>query len=186
MKPHYIVFAAVAACSLYAIAAPPSPLPAPWFLTGESPKMYEAGIDQSATGDTNGAKFLRQVRGSENDWASLMQQISAEDYRGKRIRFQARIKTQDVSGWAGLWMRVDTPTLQAAAFYNNQDKPIKGSTVWQVRDVVLNVPENASAISFGVIDNGKGQVWIDTLKFDVVGNNVPVSGASALPHTPSL
>jgi hypothetical protein len=52
------------------------------------------------------------------------------------------VKTQDVSGWAGLWMRVDNRAGRAIAFYNSVDKPIKGSTDWQERSVVLDVPQD--------------------------------------------
>lgn len=191
MKPHYILLAAIAATSLYAIAAPATGLPDPWILSGNSPPLFEAGIDQSATGGTKGAKFIRRIHDGDKQpdkaWATLMQQIAADDYRGKRVRFQARVKTQDVSDWAGLWMRVDTPTKPNFSFYNSDDKPIKGSTDWQVRDVVLDVPADASVISFGVIDGGKGEVWIDALKLDVVGANVPVDvQGSRLSRKPSL
>lgn len=193
MKPHYILLAAVAATSLYAIAAPDTSLPDPWILSGKSPQLFDAGIDQSATGGTKGAKFIRRAKdgdkGDDKDWATIMQQIAADDYRGKRVRFQARVKTQNVSDWAGLWMRVDTPAKQNAVFYNSSDKPIKGSTDWQIRDVVLDVPGDASVISFGVIDSGKGEVWIDGLKLDVVDASVATSVQAAqrgLPRKPSL
>ena len=195
MKPQYILLAAIAATSLYAIAAPATSLPEPWVLTGKSPQLYEAGIDQSATGGTKGAKFIRRIgnkeddKSSDRDWATIMQQIAADDYRGKRIRFQARVKAQDVSDWAGLWMRIDSPSAYSAAFYNSQDKPIKGSADWQTRDVVLEVPKDASVISFGIIDGGKGEVWIDALKLEVVNASVPVNvqgGHRPLSHKPSL
>jgi hypothetical protein len=40
--------------------------------------------------------------------------------------------------------------------------------------VTLDVPNDARVIAFGVIDGGTGQVWLDELKFDVVGAEVPV------------
>jgi hypothetical protein len=189
MKPQFILLAAIGATCLYAVAAPSSPLPDPWILSGKAPQMYEAGIDESAVGGTKGAKFIRMAKGDGKQWASLTQQFSAEDYRGKRLRFQARVKTADVSRWAGLWMRIDTPSHPNAAFYNSQDRPIAGSTGWQVRDVVLDVPADASVVSFGVINEGRGEVWIDALKFEVVDAGVPVNvmlQRSAYARTPSL
>jgi hypothetical protein len=115
--------------------------------------------------------------------------VSAQNYLGQRVRFRARIRTQDVSGWAGLWMRVDAQGKPSVAFYNSMDRPIKGSTDWQERSVVLDVPTDAAAIAFGVIDSGTGQVWIDALSFETVGQDVPVDhlpGRANLPVTPSL
>jgi hypothetical protein len=187
MKPRYALLAALAASSLVALAAVPEKLPPPWVVTGASPSKYVAGIDQAE--GVRGAKFIRSTTDeAATTWAALAQGISAQNYLGQRLRFRARVRTDDVTGWAGLWMRVDRGG-KSVAFYNSSDKPIKGSTNWQDRSVTLDVPADADAIVFGVIDNGKGQVWIDSLALEAVGPEVPVdrmSGKTNLPLTPSL
>jgi hypothetical protein len=179
MKPHYVLAAAIAATSVLALAAAPEPLPAPWQLAGMDPKKFTAGVDQSD--GYKGAKFLSNKSDDGKAWASLTQVISAQNYLGQRIRFRARVRTQDVSDWAGLWMRVDSQSRHGAAFYNSQDKPIKGSMDWQERSVVLDVPQDATMIAFGVIDSGKGSVWIDQLAIDTVGQDVPVDSFQTRP-----
>ena len=74
------------------------------------------------------------------------------------------------------------------AFYNSMDKPIKGTSDWQTRSVVLDVPADASAVSFGVIHAGKGQVWIDALSLEPVAPEVAVNvmPKPGLSKTPSL
>jgi hypothetical protein len=186
MKPHHALVAALATSSLVALAAVPEKLPPQWVVTGAAPAKYAAGIDQSE--GVRGAKFIRNTSDDAHTWGALTQLISAQQYLGQRVRFSARIRTEEVSGWAGLWMRVDRNG-KSVAFYNSMDKPIKGSTDWQERSVVLEVPPDASAIAFGVIDSGKGQVWIDSLALQPVGQDVPVDhmpGRSELPLTPSL
>jgi hypothetical protein len=174
MKPMYAIFAALAATSIMAFAAESlSPLPEGWFIAGQSPEQYKAGIDHTQTSSGKGAKYIRSKPEAGGSWGSLMQMFSAEKYRGKRVRLQARVKTKEVSGWAGLWMRVDTEG-GPRSFYNSQDKPIKGSTEWTVRSVVLDVPAGAGAIAFGVIANGTGQVWIDELSLEPVPTSVPL------------
>jgi hypothetical protein len=172
MKPHYVLAAAIAATSVLALAAAPEPLPAPWQLGGKDLKKFAAGVDQAD--GVKGAKFLSNTTDDGKAWASLMQAISAQNYAGQRIRFRARVRTRDVDGWAGLWMRVDSQARSGVSFYNSQDKPIKGTTDWQERSVVLDVPQDATQITFGVIDSGKGTVWIDQLAFEAVGQDVPV------------
>jgi hypothetical protein len=187
MKPHYVLAAAVAATSMVALAAAPEPLPPAWFVAGQHPQKFAAGIDQEA--GFKGAKFLRNKTDDPNAWATLMQQISAQGYLGQRVRFRAFVKTQDVSGWAGLWMRVDSQAGRSIAFYNSADKPIRGSTDWQERSVVLDVPPEGAVISFGVNNIGKGQVWIDRLGFEQVGQDVPADAmrpVRALPTVPAL
>lgn len=175
MKPMYIVAAALAASSLWVVASESvSKLPAPWFVSGERPSSYVAGVDHAETVSGKGAKFLRYGAGADDSWASMMQSVSAEHYRGRRLRFQAMIKTRDVSNWAGLWMRVDSDSRYSASFYNSQNRPLKGSQDWQLRSVVLDVPQDAHTVSFGLINAGGGTVWIDQLSMETVGSDVPV------------
>jgi hypothetical protein len=179
--------AAIAASPLMALAAPSEPLPAPWVVTGMHPQKFAAGVDQDL--GVKGAKFLRNKADDPNAWAALAQPIAAQNYLGQRIRFRAFVKTQDVSGWAGLWMRVDNHAGRSVAFYNSADKPIKGTTDWQERSVVLDVPQDAAVIVFGVNNIGRGQVWIDRLGFEQVGQDVPVDTMQpgrALPTVPVL
>jgi hypothetical protein len=190
MKPHFVISAALAAFSLLALAQPAVTVPEPWMLAGESPRMYEAGVDQDGVASgSKGAKYLRQVKGDGNSWATLMQSFAAKAYRGKRVRFTANVMTHDVSKWAGIWMRVDTYAQHGAAFYNSQDEPMKGTLAWERRSVVLDVPADAASISLGVISAGTGETWIDGLSVEVVGDDVPVNVMQRdrmLPAAPSL
>jgi hypothetical protein len=189
MKPLHVIAAALAASALWVTAAESvGKLPAPWFISGDRASSYQAGIDYVETSSGKGAKFLRYVQGDDKRFAALTQTISAQRYLGQRVRFRALIKTHEVSNWAGLWMQVQANGRPNAAFYNSVDQPIKGTTRWQVRSVTLDVPEDGTAISFGVINSGNGQVWIDELSFEVVGKDVPVDRAppTQLPERPTL
>lgn len=174
MKPHIVVLAAFASASLLAFAQPSGKLDSSWFKSGHDPMKYEIGAEQNGVHRGNMAKFLRaRPEADDGSWASLMQVFSARDYRGKRLRFEAQVRTENVGNWAGLWMRVDDAN-GPIAFYNSQDKPIKGTTGWQRRSVTLDVPPEASEIAFGAINEGKGTVWLDELKMEIVGSEVPV------------
>jgi len=174
MKPHVVLLAALASASLLAFAQPSGKLDSSWFKSGQDPKKYEIGAEQNGVQRGSVAKYIRaKPDADDGSWGSLMQIFSARDYRGKRLRFEAKVRTEDVSNWAGLWMRVDGEN-QITAFYNSQDKPIKGTTGWQTRSVTLNVAADAKEIAFGVINEGKGTVWIDELKMEPVGEDVPV------------
>jgi hypothetical protein len=185
MKPRYVILAALAATTLFALAAGSiSKLPEPWLLAGQNPEHYDIGLDSGETVSGRGGKFIRNIDGVDKSWGTLMQSIAAKNYVGQRLRFQAKVKTSDVKS-AGLWMRVDKPDKRATAFYNSQDKPIVGSTGWQLRSVVLDVPADSSEIAFGVLLHGKGQVWLDELSLEVVGKDVPVDSFPQKPSTPA-
>lgn len=188
MKPLHVVAAALAATSLWVAAAESvSKLPAPWVVAGKQPASYQIGIDNLVTVSGKGAKFIRYAQGDNTGWGTLMQQVSAERYRGQRVRFQAKVKTLNVNDWAGLWMRIDVDS-QSVALYNSQDKPINGTTDWQTRSVVLDVPADGTVLAFGVINSGTGQVWIDELSLEPVGKDVPVDAPARkkLPDRPVL
>ncbi|MQA36868.1 transcriptional regulator [Rugamonas aquatica] len=189
MKPMHVIAAALAATSLWVVAAEStSKLPAPWVLAGGSPTSYQVGIDNVETVSGKGSKFLRYAQGDGKSWASLGQTVSSQRYLGQRVRFQARVKSRDVSNWAGLWMGVYGKTPASLAFYNSYDQAIAGTTDWQIRSVTLDVPEEAMSISFGVNNAGTGQVWIDDLSLEIVSKDVPVDAPrrGKLPESPTL
>jgi len=174
MKPHVVLLAAIASFSLLALAQPTATLDKSWYLAGENPELYEIGADPNGFRRGSFAKFLRAKTGDRKAWATLMQTIAADNYRGKRVRFSAQVRTENIGDYSGLWMRVDLENGEKSGFYNSQDKPIKGTADWQLRSVTLDVEKNAEFILFGVNGQGGGTVWIDDLKIEVVGNDVPV------------
>jgi hypothetical protein len=153
--------------------------PAGWGLAGD-PSQYEIGTSQDVFHSGKSAGVVRAKAGAMPDtFCTLMQRIHAHNYLGKRVRFSAIVKTQDVSGWAGLWMRVDGKQY-ASAFDNMQERPIKGTTDWTRHEVVLDVADDSFQIALGVLAAGAGQTWIDDVALEVVGDDVP-STALELP-----
>jgi hypothetical protein len=156
-----------------------------WFAAGSKPSEFEAGVDVGHAHEGQASAFLKSKQSSVDGFGTLMQSIRAEQYKGKRVRLSGFVNSQEVEGWAGLWMRVDQGK-DAIAFDNMQDRPIKGTTGWQRYDVVLDVPSEATGISFGILLAGTGEVWLSGTKFDVVGTYVPVTspGDNNLPEKP--
>jgi hypothetical protein len=76
-------------------------------------------------------------------------------------------------------MRVDND-LRMLAFDNMQDRPIKGTTDWKMYSVVLDVPPEATKISFGTNVIGKGQVWSDDFKLEIVDDSVASTNQTKL------
>jgi hypothetical protein len=109
---------------------------------------------------------------------------------GKRVRFNAFAKSDGVSGWAGLWMRVGKgsgATPQTLAFDNMQGRAIQGTTDWKNYAVVLDVPKDATGIFFGVLLNGSGSMWMSDVKVETVSSDVPTTDAmsGARPDKPT-
>ena len=145
--------------------------PKGWFVAGSKPTEYESGIDTLATFNGHPSAYLKAKVPSVEGFGTLMQDFRADHYVGKRVRFSAFVKTERAQDWAGLWMRIDSGS-QQLAFDNMQDRPIKGTTEWKKYDVVLDVPQNATGIFFGVLLSGTGTVWLSDAKFEIVGPDV--------------
>ncbi len=78
-------------------------------MAGSHPADYEAGIDGERM---NGLPvvYLRSCRTPASGFGTLMQTMRPEVYVGKRVRFSGSVRLEDLTSWAGLWMRVDGPT----------------------------------------------------------------------------
>ncbi|MCC6485213.1 MAG: AraC family transcriptional regulator, partial [Armatimonadetes bacterium] len=117
---------------------------------------------------------LHSLPGSAGKFATAMQAFPAESYRGKRMRLSAQIKSYDVRGWAGLWMRIDGDgdPPQTLAFDNMQKRPIKGTTAWRTYEVVLDVAPTAKTVNFGFLLNGEGRVQATAFDLQPVNQRV--------------
>jgi len=114
-------------------------------------------------------------------FGTLMQNCLPDNYIGKRVRMTAMVKTQDVSDWAGIWLRVDEKESNSNISFDNmkdgkKDRSIKGTTDWTKYEIVLDVPVNATNLAYGALLVGTGQVWFDNIKFELVDNTVPTTG----------
>lgn len=102
------------------------------------------------------------------DYFTVMQQFKAKHYIGKRVRMTGFVKARGVTGWGGLWMRIDNITANVIKLDNMQNRAITGD--------------------IGMLLYGAGELWIDNLAFEVVEKNIPTTDvdiSSALPEKPN-
>jgi hypothetical protein len=146
------------------------PVPAGWLGNSDPAGAYEVTTDRMVKHGGKASGTIRCVAAGADGQAVLLQRFKADEFRGKRVRLRGYVKAANVSDWAGLWMRVEETSAKIVAFDNMQDRPIKGITDWKEYAIVLDVPEHAVSLHFGLLLVGGGQVWVDDLRFDVVGS----------------
>ncbi|HEY9104022.1 hypothetical protein [Chitinimonas sp.] len=181
----------VLAGSLATPLAKAASLPADWLLAGSRSLEYQIDLDTRNTLSGHGAGSLQHIRGKGDGFGTLMTEFDPADYAGKRVRLSGWLRYRDVTGRTGLWMRADSPDEFASAFYNSQDLKLQGSRDWTRYSVVLDIPADAERLSYGVLLNGRGRVWLDSMALEVVDDAVPVSvqvSAKSLPskRSPAL
>lgn len=160
-------------------------VPRGWFVAGSHPREYHASVDRERMRSGKASAHFESAGLKTGGFGTLMQQFKAGEFRGKRVRLSGDVRANDVKDWAGLWMRVDGPGGEALAFDNMQDRPIKGTTNWTKYEIVLDVPAQAEEIAFGLLLTGRGDTWIDDLRFDVVSRDIPVTGQSSATKLPA-
>ncbi|MTH53386.1 helix-turn-helix domain-containing protein [Bacillus mangrovi] len=150
-----------------------------WFLSGSNPYSYEMGTDTEIVHNGRKSGYLKStaVTLAEGEFATMMQQFKADQYKGKRMRLSGFLRTKDVKIMAAFWMRVDSASEDILQFDNMSNRPIQGTANWNHYSIVLDVPENSASISFGIILSGTGCVWADGITFEEVDKSVSTTNA---------
>ena len=171
----------------FIIANNSNKIPDGWFPAGSNPSEYEMGIDNSNFQNGNSCAYIKSKSPKKEEFGTLMQTISAENYLGKRLQLSGHVKSENVKGWSGLWMRIDGSNNQQLGFDNMQGRSIKGTKDWQKYKIVLDVPANSKSINYGVLLGGIGKVWFDNFKLEEVDESEPVTNLTKknlLPSSP--
>lgn len=149
--------------------------PEKWLAMGGTGfELCDSGVDVQLL--DSGQRNLTIACGVANNVA-LRQSFVAQPYWGKRVRFSAWIRTKDVEplpeagprGGAGLYMSASGA--QAAGVNLN----LTGTTEWQYRELVMDVPRNSQWLPLGLMLVGSGQVWGRDFKFEEVPATTPVT-----------
>ena len=164
-------------------------LPKGWFKSGSAPDKYEMGIATSAGANGKNVATIKstaeKIKGYE--FGTLMQSCLPGKYLGKKVKMTGMVKSEQVTGWAGLWLRVDeADSKKSLSFDNMYDRRITGTTDWKEYEIILDVPNNSSKLAYGALLSGKGQIWFDNIKFEIVDEHALTTGRSTLEEPQNL
>jgi hypothetical protein len=144
-----------------------------WFGWGDG---YYIGEDRKNYHSKSPSCYISSS-GWPEGYGMIFNHMGPRRFVGKRVRMSAYIKTERVTEWAGMMMRLDGKKQNDfLGFDNMHERPIQGTTEWQRYEIVLDVPKGAKNLVFGMLLTGPGKAWLDDVKLDVVGSNVPPTG----------
>jgi hypothetical protein len=150
---------------------------ATWSLGGTGTSQYQSGFDSSTSCNGVPSLHLASSTATGSDFGEMGHaKTPGPSWLGQRLRLSGWVQSSAVTGWAGLWMRVDSATQSAIAFDNMQCRSISGTTGWALYQVVLDVPVDADRVAYGILLSDQGQVWLDGASLDVVDDCVPTTG----------
>jgi peptidase S41-like protein len=113
------------------------------------------------------AAKLKRDANSPNEFTAITKRLPIE-FGGGTIELRGFLRTSDVRGAAGLWMREDGPT-GPVQFDNMQSRPVTGTSDWTEYTIQLPLDATANELFVGVLLNGSGTVWADDLRLFVDG-----------------
>jgi erythromycin esterase len=138
------------------------------------PQSADAGyvIRAATDGCVRGgcAVMTRTAERKSDGSGSFTQRIDATSFRGKRIRFRAKIKSSLVGDGssARIWLRVDRGA-KGMGFFDNMENRAPGSLPeWTEFEIVGEVAADAEVISFGELMLGDGTAWFDEATLEIV------------------
>jgi hypothetical protein len=144
---------------------------------GSVPRGYpfDSG-NGSVEGMTGGAAVYFRAYGGNNFYgrngAILRREISPEVWLGKRARLTLRLRKEG-RGEADLRVHIEKRNgVSIAATPQNID-----DGDWKIRQVVLDVPEDAIDFVIDLHLSGKGGIWIDRIALETVGEDVALTGS---------
>lgn len=151
-------------------------LPEDWEVYSSRQGAYAGGraTDAPRSGRAS-AVLVSRSKVSVKEHALLIQKLSAEEYRGRRLELEGYLKTLEVNGWAGLWVRVDDVEGRVLEFHNMMDTPVRGTTDWTSYSLKFDVPEQGWEIHFGALLAGQGEVRVDDLALRILGGTQPAT-----------
>lgn len=102
---------------------------------------------------------------STSDFSAISKALPI-DFSGGTVEFRGFLRTKDVKGFAGLYIREDSDS-GVLQFKGMDDQHIGGTRDWAEFSVSVPLAPDARQLNFGVLLSGTGTVWADDLRLVV-------------------
>lgn len=156
--------------ALWSSAVADESLGTPWKSYVTLPGAYELGSTTVQPHEGKNCAFIRSQKDvGVKVHALIYQAISSGEYRGGKLTLRGFLRTKEVKGWAGLWVRAEDAQGRVLAFQNMMERPVRGNTDWSPHLVDIDLPEQTAKVVFGALLVGQGEVWVDQLSLQGAG-----------------
>jgi hypothetical protein len=93
--------------------------------------------------------------------AALVQAIYADDYRGATVVFRGEIRTEPLTGQAGLRLEILRHWWRVGRAREDHVVTVSGGRrQWTSLEITAPIPEDADMIRFGIGLSGPGRIWL--------------------------
>jgi C-terminal processing protease CtpA/Prc len=94
------------------------------------------------------------------------------EFEGKAIELRGFIRRENVTGYAGMWLRQDGPVGGTLQLDNMQDRHLDGTADWAEYSIRMPLDPQARQLFFGFLLGGAGKAWVDDMQLLVDGKPV--------------
>ena len=108
--------------------------------------------------------MLGRDRAGPDEFGSLMQRFPGRFLAGRTVRLEGELRTENVAGWAGLWLRADADHHPNLFFDNMSRRPVVGTSTWNPYRIEARIPDETDWINIGIVLSGSGAVYADNLR----------------------
>ncbi len=133
-----------------------------WFLSGGGKDFYDAIYEPGA----EPVVVVKQTSDPHGRWVTLMKNVSAAPYVGKKIRVRLGVKTTGATGRAEVWARASAP-------HTPEDAPstttkLDPNAEMKTYEVTIDVKDGTRVIEYGASLAGDGELRVGKDSIDVL------------------
>jgi hypothetical protein len=122
------------------------------------------------------AWLLEPFRDTFGKYGTWMRHVPAADYRGKRVRVTATLRTQGATRRVDFWARAQAKDSPGDGLGLGGDREsLPADADFASHAIVLDVPADAEWLEYGIGLAGPGRIWLESTKVETVGGDVPVT-----------
>ncbi len=151
-----------------------------WSVGGTAQEQYEVGTERNHPEFAGDVMYMRFTAAAPTGFINIMRTVPAASYRGYSVSVQTTISTEETTGWAGLWLRIDDAEHQVLRFDNMQDRPVTGTQSAERYRITMDVPPEAHELTYGVLLDGRGEIRFAEPMLTVAGSDDANAGPSGM------
>jgi C-terminal processing protease CtpA/Prc len=176
--PAHVTAAASARSELEAAFGFEGPSPRRWKMRPEGTIALDSGVVHTG----HGAIRIERTAAAAMTFSTIIDGIPI-DFAGSTVELRGFLRTEDVRGNAGLWLREDGEG-SPVQFSNMHEAKLEGTTPWKEYSIQLPLDRTAKDLAWGVLLEGEGKAWADDLQLLVDGKAIWEAPYLERPSTP--
>jgi hypothetical protein len=126
----------------------------PSYTTAPDPQVQHNGHPAICIASVSDAAARQWVR-------YLREEMDVGRFRGNRVKITIWMKSAGVTGQSGIGAIAFGPNGKVADEGQQGHRPLRGTIDWKAYTAVIDIPREATVLTWGAVMNGAGKLWVD-------------------------